>query len=228
MRRSPYQRRSRLRLSVWQLLFMVVIIVVAFLGWNRFSPAFFGAQPTPTTTLETPPTLEPGITPTMPDRLTRADVLPTPTVDPAAPHRTITFPGALVTSRIINASRTVESWETRYLGDSVGHLQGTSWIGEAGGNVVLAGHVTNERGEPGPFAYLFEARIGDEVLVNDGDIRYHYRVASIERVPPDAIEYVYQDGIPRLTLITCDEWNYAEQTYDQRLVVVAEPVTPDS
>ncbi|MBN2472227.1 MAG: class F sortase, partial [Anaerolineae bacterium] len=217
MPRSPYERRPGFRLTFWQFLLMMILLVGIVLGWDRLSRP----QPAQSTILTPVPALAPGITPTMPDRLTSADVLPTPTIDPAAPQRTITFPGALVTSRIINAARTPDSWETRYLGDAVGHLQGTSWIGEPGGNVVLAGHVTNERGEPGPFAYLFEAQVGDEVLIHDGDARYRYRVAQIEQVAPEAVEYVYQDGIPRLTLITCDDWNFDAQQYDSRLVVVA-------
>ncbi|GAB4569457.1 MAG: hypothetical protein Kow0077_02020 [Anaerolineae bacterium] len=202
-----------------QVILLAVGVVAVVLGWQWFSsrqPALF-----PPATPTVPPPI--ALTPTMPEQLTRADVLPTPTVDPFSIPRTITFPGALVTSRIINASRTIDSWETRYLGDSVGHLQGTSWIGEPGGNVVLAGHVTNDRGEPGPFAYLFEAKIGDEIRVAEGEQTYIYRVRKILRVPPDAIEFVAQDGIPRLTLITCDDWNYDAQQYDSRLVVIAEP-----
>ncbi|NPV66372.1 MAG: class F sortase [Anaerolineae bacterium] len=219
---SPYQRRRLRRILWWQLALMALIVVLIVIGWEHLGTPLLSPRPASTPTL--PPELAPGLTPTMPERLTRADVLPTPTIDPVAIPRAITFPGALVTSRIINAARTAQSWETRYLGDSVGHLQGTSWIGEPGGNIVLAGHVTNERGEPGPFAYLFEAQIGDEVILLDGEREYPYRVTAIVRVPPDAIEYVAQDGIPRLTLITCDDWDLARQEYDTRLVVVAEPV----
>jgi len=221
--RSPYERRRPLRMAWWQIALMALTIVLIVAGWERFGAPLLARRIPPTPTLAQE--LAAGVTPTMPARLTRADVLPTPTVDPAAPRRAITFPGALVTSRIINAARTLQSWETRYLGDAVGHLQGTSWIGEPGGNIVLAGHVTNERGEPGPFAYLFEAQVGDEVILLDGDQEYPYRVTGIERVPPDAIEYVAQDGIPRLTLITCDDWDTARQEYDTRLVVIAEPAS---
>ncbi len=220
MRRSPYERRSSLRLAWWQVILLSAGVVLLVFGWLRFRERQ-PAAPSATPTLA--PDLASALTPTMPARLTSADVLPTPTIDPNSIPRTITFPGALVTSRIINAARTIDSWETRYLGDAVGHLQGTAWIGEPGGNVALAGHVTNERGEPGPFAYLFEARIGDDILVRDGEAQYRYRVSAIERVAPDAIEYVMQDGIPRLTLITCDDWDYSAQQYDSRLVVIAEP-----
>ena len=151
-------------------------------------------------------------------------MLATPTIDPLDIPRTISFAGARTTARIINASRTAESWETRYLGDSVGHLEGTAWFDDPGGNIVLAGHVTNYLGQDGPFAYLFEAEIGDEITLTEGDVRHTYRVTAVEHANPEDVFYVAQDGIPRLTLITCDDWDYETQTYDQRIVLVAEPV----
>ncbi len=195
---------------------MAVLVALIFFAWTQFvlsSPSPGGQTPI--------------LTPTMPDRLTRQDVLPTPTPDVNAPPRTITFPGALLTSRIIEAVRTPTSWETRYLGDAVGHLQGTSWLGEAGGNIVLAGHVETALGEPGPFAHLFEAQIGDRVILREGGYEQAYQVVTIQRAAPDAVSYVTQDGVPRLTLITCTDWDIDVQTYLSRLVVVAEPVDSD-
>ncbi len=223
--RSPYQRPNRLHLRWWQLALMALGVVLIVQGWNALRPSGRPSEEVPLPEQAVAPD-NPDVTPTLPDNLTRRDVLPTPTVDPNAIPRSITFPGALLTSRVINAARTVTSWETRYLGSSVGHLEGTSWIGGSGGNIVMAGHVTTELGEPGPFAYLFEAQIGDDVILTDGNTQYHYYVASIERVPPDAIGYVAQDGRPRLTLITCDDWDYSAQRYNSRLVVVAEPAPP--
>lgn len=213
---SPYQRRTGFRLAWWQLVLLTGGIVVIVFGWLQLGPQ--------SETTDQSATLVPGLTPTSPPSLTQQDVLPTPTIDPQAIPRSITFPGAITTSRIINASRTATSWETRYLGDAVGHLQGTSWIGGAGGNIVLAGHVTNERGEPGPFAYLFEAEIGDDVILTDGEEIHHFAVAAIEEVDPAAVEYVAQDGAPRLTLITCDDWDNETGNYNQRLILIAEPV----
>jgi LPXTG-site transpeptidase (sortase) family protein len=151
-------------------------------------------------------------------------VLPTPTIDPLDVPRTISFAGARTTARIINAARTAESWETRYLGDSVGHLEGTAWFDDPGGNIVLAGHVTDYLGRTGPFAYLFEAEIGDEITLTEGDVRHAYRVTAVEHANPEDVFYVAQDGVPRLTLITCDDWDNETQTYNQRVVLIAEPI----
>lgn len=152
------------------------------------------------------------------------EVLPTPTIDASAPVRLITFPGASMSAPVIEAGRVGGTWETRHLGDSVGHLVGTSWLGDPGGNIVLAGHVESYTGAPGPFAHLFQAEIGDMVILSEGPNEQRYRVTRIERVDPYDVSWVAQDGIPRVTLITCTDWDWQQNTYLGRLIVVAEPV----
>ncbi len=159
-----------------------------------------------------------------PAGLTRRDVLPTPTPDVTAPVRIITFPGASMSAPIITAGRVQGTWETRHLGDSVGHLVGTSWLDDPGGNIVLAGHVESATGAPGPFAHLFEAAVGDLVILREGTREVRYRVTAREEAAPTDIGFVAQDGHPRLTLITCTDWDNDQATYLGRLVVVAEPV----
>ncbi|MBI5961562.1 MAG: sortase, partial [Chloroflexi bacterium] len=46
---------------------------------------------------------------------------------------------------------------------------------------------------------------------------------QIERVEPDNVSWLAQDGRPRVTLITCTEWDNDSRTYQGRLIVVAEP-----
>src|SRR5690606_31257284 len=62
------------------------------------------------------------------DGLTVRDVLPTPTLDRSIPPRMIVFPGASMSAPIVPADRVRGNWETRHLGDAVGHLSGTSWL----------------------------------------------------------------------------------------------------
>ena len=64
-----------------------------------------------------------------------------------------------------------------------------------------------------------------ERILAEDDVEYRYRVSAIERVAPDAVEFVAQDGVPRLTLITCDDWNFEDQTYNSRLILIADPLT---
>ena len=156
--------------------------------------------------------------------LTRRDVLPTPTPDASAPARFIAFPGAAMSAPIIPAGRVQGTWETRHLGDSVGHLVGTSWLDDPGGNIVLAGHVESQTGAPGPFAHLFRAKIGDLVVIREGLREERFRVSIIQQVGPSDVSWLAQDGRLRLTLITCTDWDNQSQTYLGRLVVVAEPI----
>jgi LPXTG-site transpeptidase (sortase) family protein len=189
---------------------LVVLVVVAWRLTDLASDSSTGA----TTTRMRP----------APTALSMRDVLPTPTPDFTIPARLIMFPGASMSAPIIPAGRVGGTWETRHLGDSVGHLIGTSWLDGPGNNIVLAGHVETPTGEPGPFAHLFEAKEGDLVILREGDTEVHYRVTAIEEVGPYDVGYVAQTGNPRLTLITCTDWDYKQATYLGRLVVIAEPV----
>lgn len=191
----------------------VELIVLAFAIW-RLSTALLPA-PANATPPRTPP----------PAGLRRDDFLPTPTPDMSRPPRTISFPAADVSAPIIPAGRVKGSWETRHLGDSVGHLVGTAWLGDPGGNIVLAGHVESFTGAPGPFAYLFQAHPGDLIVLRDGPREERYRVTQIEYVDPYDLTWLAQDGVPRVTLITCTDWDTQARTYLGRLVVVAEPVS---
>lgn len=208
---SPVKRRFSLTPQTC-FMFSLEVVVLALAVWrlsaSLLPPATHSATPV------TPP----------PFSLTRRDFLPTPTVDARVPLRLIAFPGASMSAPIIPAGRMQGTWETRHLGDSVGHLVGTSWLDEPGGNIVLAGHVESQTGAPGPFAHLFQAQLGDLVILREGEREQHYRVTAIERTGPYDVQWLAQDGDPRLTLITCTDWDNATGTYLGRLVVVARPV----
>jgi LPXTG-site transpeptidase (sortase) family protein len=192
----------------------VELLALTLALWRLSGLLFPGSSDHAATTQGLPP----------PTALSRRDVLPTPTLDRSVPMRLITFPGASMSAPIIPAGRVQGSWETRHLGDSVGHLVGTSWLDDPGGNIVLAGHVESYSGAPGPFAHLFEAKLGDLVILSEGSREVRFRVTAIEPASPYEVSYLAQDGRQRLTLITCTDWDYAQQVYLGRLVIVAEPV----
>ncbi len=212
---SPRKRRLRFTPLSFTML-SVELIVLVFAVW-RLSSALLPAASTPATPPRTPP----------PQGLHPEDVLPTPTADRTAPVRQIMFPEVSVGAPIIPAGRVRGTWETRHLGDSVGHLVGTAWLDSPGGNIVLAGHVESFTGAPGPFAYLFEAKLGDLVVLSEGTGQQRreerYRVTRIEHVAPNDVSWLAQDGISRITLITCTDWDFNSESYLGRLVVVAEP-----
>jgi sortase A len=77
-----------------------------------------------------------------------------------------------------------------------GHLENTALPGEAG-NAVIAGHRDSF------FRPLRDVRIGDDVTVNTGRARFHYRVTSFRVVHPYDISVIGPTKQPTLTLITC-------------------------
>ncbi len=209
---TPLHRR-RFRLTRRSCLMLVAeLAVLSFALWRLW--AFYAPHDDPTA----------AVTLAAPLPTPVRNVLPTPTPDNSTPPRFITFPSASMSAPVIPAGRVGGTWETRHLGNSVGHLVGTSWLDDPGGNIVLAGHVESYTGEPGPFAYLFEAQIGDVVVLTDGDREQLYHVTEIERVAPDDVSWLAQDGRPRLTLITCTDWDWELKAYHGRLIVIAEPL----
>ncbi len=209
---SPYKRRFYLTPRSCFML-TIEILVLGLAIWRLSATLLPSSDSRGASVPITPP----------PPSLTQRDFLPTPTPDNSVPPRLIAFPGASMSAPIIPAGRIQGTWETRHLGDSVGHLVGTSWLDGPGGNIVLAGHVESFTGTPGPFAHLFEAQVGDLIILRDGTREEHYRVTDIEQVDPYDVTWVAQDGRPRLTLITCTDWDYKNHAYLGRLVVVAEP-----
>ncbi|WP_233158328.1 class F sortase [Actinokineospora bangkokensis] len=97
------------------------------------------------------------------------------------------------------------------------------------GATVLAGHV-NWRGQVGPFAELWAAKVGDAVSVVGADGRtYAYRIAKVDEVrkeglPQRAEELFGQTGPHRLVLVTCGgRWVGGHDGYESNLVVTAVP-----
>jgi sortase A len=93
---------------------------------------------------------------------------------------------------------------------AVGYHHGTAYPG--GGNTVMAGHA-GLRG--GVFARLPELKLGDDIYISTGHIRYHYQVSGIQSVQPTQVEVMYPTTDSILTMITCTAWD------TQRLVVTA-------
>lgn len=95
---------------------------------------------------------------------------------------------------------------------AAGFMNGTALPGDAG-NTVLAGHA-GLRGAV--FRDLGQLALGDELFLDAGDWRFHYRVREITSVWPNQVEVLDSHGRAELTLMTCTNWD------TQRLVVVAD------
>ena len=111
-----------------------------------------------------------------------------------------------------------QTWDVSQLGQAVGHLEGTARPGSAS-NVVLAGHVTLDTGEYGPFAGLGKLSAGDSIYVYEGGQQYEYVIDGRETVDITAVEVTYPTETGQLTLITCNNWSAEEGRYVERLIM---------
>lgn len=135
----------------------------------------------------------------------------------------ISIPSARISASLVefplaNGSWAIDPWER-----SVGHLEGTASLFEAG-NTVLGGHSRLPNGKRGVFANLSSVAVGDEVVVFDGVEERRYTVSRVFTVSADDVSVVLPTPGEQLTLITCDtgSYNNDSQLYDRRVVVIAE------
>jgi LPXTG-site transpeptidase (sortase) family protein len=112
----------------------------------------------------------------------------------------------------------------------VGWWDGSAYVGDDYGSTVIAGHVdTLDRGV-GFFFRLWNARVGERIVVTAGNARQAYTITKLRQVPRtdlvDDEEVFAVDGPPRLVLITCaGEFRPERGGYSRNLVVVARPVS---
>lgn len=145
-----------------------------------------------------------------------------PTATPM-PRASLSIPTAGVIASVVEIYLDGVSWDVTRLGVNAGHLQGTAWIGETG-NIVLAGHSEMADGRAGIFRNIGELRTGDPVVLSLGDTQQQYRVTEVKTVKPDDLSVLYPTTTDRITLITCDDYDFLQNTYQERVVVVAERV----
>ncbi len=173
------------------------------------------------TNIAIPATLTP---PSLSPRLPTASPTLAPTSLPT--FNSILFPGVSSEGVIVEVPRVPGGWDVQNLQSLVGHLAGTAWFGDSG-NTVLAGHFEDEVGRPGPFRYLYEAKVGDRIIIqtNQQNSVMVYEVQQVFSTAPDDLEVLRHTDAPHLTLITCDSWSYESKRYEERLVVVAVPMS---
>jgi LPXTG-site transpeptidase (sortase) family protein len=62
------------------------------------------------------------------------------------------------------------------------------------------------------------------IILQDGDNERRYLVTEITSVDPTNLDPVRPTTTERLTLITCDEYDFFKDVYATRTVIVAEPI----
>ena len=147
----------------------------------------------------------------------RADALP-------APNSTSVFiPTAGIRTDVIETYLDGTGWDISNLGMNAGHLQGTAWLNKPG-NIVLAGHVELADGRAGVFANIGALKVGDPIVLTHGSDERHYVVTQLETVAPDDLSALYPTSTDQLTLVTCSNYNFLQDAYLERVVVVAQRI----
>ena len=111
--------------------------------------------------------------------------------------------------------------DARTLRVGVGHIENTALPGEPG-NVAIAGHRDSF------FRPLQNVRVGDDVVLDTPQGRWHYRVSSLRVVPPSEISVLNPTANATLTLVTCYPfWIFgrAPDRFVVRATRVADPTT---
>ncbi|RMF79745.1 MAG: sortase [Chloroflexi bacterium] len=141
-------------------------------------------------------------------------------VDPNT-ETSLFLPTLGVQAPVIETFLNGSSWDVSNLGTNVGHLQGTSWLNTPG-NIVLSGHVELADGRPGIFENLNELQIGDPIILTEEGVERRYVVTDLLVVEPDDLSVLYPTTHEQLTLITCGAYNFFSDTYQERVVAIAE------
>lgn len=114
----------------------------------------------------------------------------------------------------------IDGWDTSWLWNQAGWLNGTAFPGWQG-NAVLAAHNYLPNGEPGPFSQLQNLHWGDRVLVHAFGQTLVYEVRTVETVSPQQTAMIRHEDSPWLTLVTCKSFDEISGTYRWRVVVRA-------
>ncbi len=139
---------------------------------------------------------------------------------PEKPATRLVIPSLGLDAPVVLASIVGDTWQIDDLDQSVGHLEGTASPG-FNSNVVLAGHITLEPdGRDGPFIGLGYLTPGDLVIVYHQEQAYTYQVDYMTSVKPTDVQVTYPSSEPKLTLITCLNYDRSLAHYTDRLVVV--------
>lgn len=93
-----------------------------------------------------------------------------------------------------------------------GHYPETALPGQLG-NMVISGHRTTYGA---PFFRLDELATGDEILIQDGQGTFKYRVSEKKIVAPTDLSVILPSSDARITLTTCNPKYSAKQ----RLIIV--------
>ncbi len=114
-----------------------------------------------------------------------------------------------------------KNWDTSWLGDRIGWLNGSAFPGW-NGNSVLTGHVWNANNTPGIFLRLKDLGYGDILRLHFYGNVYLYEVRENQLVLPGNPEAALKhESQSWLTLLTCENFDPLDGEYIYRRIVRA-------
>ena len=130
------------------------------------------------------------------------------------------IPSINLKTSVLGIPKVGNQWDITWLSNQVGHLEGTafpSWQG----NSVLTGHSVLADGTAGPFANLKNLKWGDRIILHVYGVPSVYEVRAVKSVGPDDQSVIGHKDEPWVTLLTCQDFSPAFQTYLKRLAISA-------
>ena len=130
------------------------------------------------------------------------------------------IPALNLSVAIVGVPRVQNNWDVTWLGNRAGYLEGTAFP-TLPGNSAIAGHIYNSDGKPGPFVGLNLLRYGDEINILTWGKKYIYQVRENRLVTPDDQSVFKHEEYSWITLLTCQDYDQASNTYRWRRAVRA-------
>lgn len=121
---------------------------------------------------------------------------------------------------IVGIPQGEEEWDLTWLWDQAGFLEGTAYPTWTG-NTAITGHVYLSNGNPGPFVDLHTLGWGDEFIIHANGNQYVYVITQNHKVKPDQMDLLSHRNSDWVTLITCQGFDEATDSYEWRIVVQA-------
>jgi LPXTG-site transpeptidase (sortase) family protein len=111
-------------------------------------------------------------------------------------------------------------WNTQWLSNQVGYLEGTTFPTWKGNSIITA-HLYLSNGEPGPFIDLDKLQFGDLITIEAWNQSYIYSVRSKGVVPASYRLSFEKEPYSWVTLVTCTGFNERSNQFDSRILVKA-------
>ncbi len=130
------------------------------------------------------------------------------------------IPSIRVKTPLVGVPSDLGGWRLDWLWDQAGYLEGTAFP-TLPGNSAITGHVYLPNGKPGPFVNLSTLKYNDKIIVHAWGQRYLYQVRSVLEVRPENISVISHEDLSWLTLVTCQDYDEASDSYSMRVAVRA-------